>query len=122
MFVKLVRLSRDAELRNINGNTVLKVNAAYDIGRGDNKKGQFIDLTMWGSQTEKLLQYLTKGKQLLIHADDIEPYYYNEKAYLRGKLLSLEFVAQAKTQDAHNESKSNGYQKQSNNLDDDLPF
>ncbi len=122
MFVKLVRLSRDAELRTIKDNTVLKVNAVYDIGRGDSKKGQFIDLTMWGNNAVKLAEYLTKGKQLLIHADDIEPYCHNDKAYLRGKLLSIEFVAQAKTQDAHNEAKSNGYQRQNNDLDDELPF
>lgn len=123
MFVKLVRLSRDAELKNVNGKPLLNVNVVYDVGYGDNKKGQFLDLAMFDNQAEKLAPHLTKGKQIVIRADDINVHEHNGKAYLKGTLLSLEFVAQqAKTQDAHNESKSNGYQRQNNGLDGDLPF
>lgn len=124
MFVKLVRLSRDAELKNVNGKPLLNVNVVYDVGYGDNKKGQFLDLAMFGNQAEKLAQHLTKGKQIVIRADDINVHEYKGKAYLKGTLLSIEFVAQAKTQDAHNNAKSNGYQSQNNNFDDnsDLPF
>jgi len=122
MFVKLVRLSRDAELKNVNGKSLLNVNVVYDVGYGDNKKGQFLDLAMFGNQAEKLAPHLTKGKQIVIRADDINIHEHNGKAYLKGTLLSLEFVAQAKTQDAHNEAKSNGYQRQNNDLDDELPF
>ena len=122
MLVKLVRLSRDAELKNINGKPLLNVNVVYDVGYGDNKKGQFLDLAMFGNQAEKLAPHLTKGKQIVIRADDINIHEHNGKSYLKGTLLSIEFVAQAKTQDAHNEAKSNGYQRQNNDLDNDLPF
>jgi single-strand DNA-binding protein len=120
MFVKLVRLSRDAELKNVNGRSLLNVNCVYDVGYGDNKKGQFLDLAMWGSQAEKLAPHLTKGKQIVVRADDIHIHEHNGKGYLKGTLLSIEFVAQAKAQDSHNEAKSNGYQPQT--IDDDLPF
>ncbi len=118
MFVKLVRLSRDAELKNINGKPLLNVNVVYDVGYGDNKKGQFLDLAMFGNQAEKLAQHLTKGKQIVVRVDDIHIHEHNSKGYRKGTLLSLEFVAQAKTQD----EKNNGYQRQNHDLDDDLPF
>lgn len=123
MFVKLVRLSRDAELKSVNNKPLLNVNCVYDVGYGDNKKGQFLDLAMWGNQAEKLAPHLIKGKQIVVRVDDIYIHEHNSKGYLKGTLLSIEFVAQAKTQDSHSQTKSNDYQNQSSNFDDsNLPF
>jgi len=122
MLVKLVRLSRDAELKNVNNKPLLNVNCVYDVGYGDNKKGQFLDLAMWGNQAEKLAPHLTKGKQIVVRVDDIHIHEHNGKGYLKGTLLSIEFVAQAKSQDANNSANSNGYQRQNNDLDNSLPF
>ena len=129
MFVKLVRIGRDAELRATqSGKSVLSVSVVYDVGYGENKKSQWLNLVMFGAQAEKVVHHFTKGKQIVVRVDDIHIDEYNGKSSLKGTLLSFEFVQGAKTQqqDAHNEQKSNGYQsqrtQQSNDLDDGLPF
>lgn len=124
MFVKLVRIGKDAELKQSNsGKSFLSLSVVYDIGYGENKQSQWMSLVMFGAQAEKLAQHLTKGKQIVIRADELRTEVYQEKAYLKGMLLSVEFVSSGKQegqQDAHNTQKSNGYQRQ--DLDDDLPF
>ena len=127
MFIKLVRIGKDAELKQSNsGKSFLSLSVVYDIGYGENKQSQWMSLVMFGQQTEKLAQHLTKGKQIVIRADELRTEVYQEKAYLKGTLLSVEFVSSGKqdapAQDSHNTHKGNGYQKQSQDLDDDLPF
>ena len=127
MFIKLVRIGKDAELKQSNsGKSFLSLSVVYDIGYGENKQSQWVSLVMFGSQTEKLAQHLTKGKQIVIRADELRTEVYQEKAYLKGTLSSVEVVSSGKqdapAQDSHNTHKGNGYQKQSQDLDDDLPF
>lgn len=124
MFVKLVRIGKDAELKQSNsGKSFLSLSVVYDIGYGENKQSQWMSLVMFGAQAEKLAQHLTKGKQIVVRVDELRTEVYQEKAYLKGTLLGVEFVSSGKQegqQDAHNTQKSNGYQRQ--DLDDDLPF
>ena len=126
MFIKLVRIGKDAELKQSNsGKSFLSLSVVYDIGYGENKQSQWMSLVMFGAQAEKLAQHLTKGKQIVIRADELRTEVYQEKAYLKGTLLSVEFVSSGKQesqQDSKKKKKSNGYQKQSQDLDDDLPF
>ena len=126
MFIKLVRIGKDAELKQSNsGKSFLSLSVVYDIGFGENKTSQWMSLVMFGAQAEKLAQHLTKGKQIVIRADELRTEVYQEKAYLKGTLLSVEFVSSGKQdapQDSHNTQKSNGYQKQQFDDDSDLPF
>ena len=126
MFIKLVRIGKDAELKQSNsGKSFLSLSVVYDIGYGENKQSQWMSLVMFGAQAEKLAQHLTKGKQIVIRADELRTEVYQEKAYLKGTLLSVEFVSSGKQdapQDSHNTQKSNGYQKQQFDDDSDLPF
>ena len=122
MFIKLVRIGKDAELKQSNsGKSFLSLSVVYDIGFGKNKQSQWMSLVMFGAQAEKLAQHLTKGKQIVIRADELRTEVYQEKAYLKSTLLSVEFVSSGK-QDAPAQDSHNGYQKQSQDLDDDLPF
>ena len=126
MFIKLVRIGKDAELKQSNsGKSFLSLSVVYDIGYGENKQSQWMSLVMFGAQAEKLAQHLTKGKQIVIRADELRTEVYQEKAYLKGTLSSVEFVSSGKQdapQDSHNTQKSNGYQKQQFDDDSDLPF
>lgn len=73
MFTKLVRIGRDAELKTTaSGKSVIGLACVYDIGWGENKKGQWIEVSIWGKQAEGLAPFLLKGKQIVISADDIE--------------------------------------------------
>ena len=114
MFIKLVRIGKDAELKQSNsGKSFLSLSVVYDIGFGENKTSQWMSLVMFGAQAEKLAQHLTKGKQIVIRADELRTEVYQEKAYLKGTLSSVEVVSSGKqdapAQDSHNTHKSNGY-------------
>ena len=127
MFIKLVRIGKDAELKHSQGGKFfLNLSVVYDIGYGENKQSQWMSLVMFGQRAEKIVQHLTKGKQIVIRADELRTEVYQEKAYLKGTLLGVEFVSSGKqdapAQDSHNTQKSNGYQKQQFDDDDGLPF
>ena len=56
MFIKLVRIGKDAELKQSHkgGKSFLSLSVVYD-GYGENKQNQFVSLVMFGvSQAEKL--------------------------------------------------------------------
>lgn len=123
MLIKLVRIGKDAEVKNVNGKPLLNVSAAYDYCYGDNKKTQWLNLTMFGQQAEKLAPHLTKGKQIVIRADDVHIEEYNEKSYLKATLQSIEFVSDGNRQQQHQPEQPRQRQAPPpSGLDDDLPF
>ena len=129
MFCKLVRIGKDAELRNANGKPVLSVSVVYDVGWGQNKKSQWLNLAMWGSQAEKVVEHFSKGKQIVVRVDDLHIDEYNGKSSLKGTLVSFEFVQDGKRQDesmnfgekpVQSARQPTQRQAQTNNIDDDL--
>lgn len=93
MFAKLVRLGRDAELKYTqNQKAVTSLACVYDIGWGDNKKSQWIEVALWGKQAESLTPYLTKGKQIVVYADDIELEEYQKNDGSTGSKLKARAV------------------------------
>lgn len=139
MFSKLVRIGKDTELRfTANGKAVATINAVYDVGWGDNKRGQWIECALWGKQAEALTQYLTKGKQIVIYADDleIESYEHNGKtgSKLKCRVVNVDLTSGGEKQEertvrggidrtptvAKKETvQDNGF---SDDFDDDIPF
>lgn len=99
MFTKLVRLGRDAELRYTPSNkAVTSLACVYDVGFGENKKSQWIDVSLWGKQAEALAPYLTKGKQIVVCADDIEIEQYNKNdgtvgVKLKGRAINIDLTS-----------------------------
>ena len=73
MFIKLIRLGKDAELNTTTSNKqVLNFSGAYDVGYGDNKRTQWIECAMWGDRGAAIQQYMVKGAQVVIYGDDVE--------------------------------------------------
>jgi len=125
MFTKLVRIGKSAELRSANGKNVLSVSVVYDVGWGQNKKSQWLNLAMWGAQAEKVVEHFSKGKQIVVRVDDLHIDEYNGKSSLKGTLVSFEFVQDGKRDNAPQEQSASRQQRQapvSNDLEDDLPF
>lgn len=127
MFCKLVRIGKSAELRSANGKPVLSVSVVYDVGWGQNKKSQWLNLAMWGAQAEKVVEHFSKGKQIVVRVDDLYVDDYNGKSSLKGTLVSFEFVQDGKRQEKSDESMNYGNAghpmhrpAQTNNIDDDL--
>ena len=106
MFSKVINVGRDAVLRQAGSTSVFNLIGAYSVGFGDKKKTQWIELSCWGKQAEALAQYVVKGAQFCVHADDICIESYTKECgtvlpKLVGKLVALEFCssnAQSATQ------------------------
>ena len=104
------RLTRDAELNFIGATGIPKITFSLAVERNyqkdkNNKKVDFINCEMLGQHTEKLCQYVNKGKAILIEGElNIEQYEKNgeKRSYTKVKVDRLEFLSSN-----NNENKSN---------------
>ena len=125
------RLVKDAELGFIGSTGTPKMTFTLAVERNyqkdkNNKKVDFINCEMLGQHTEKLSQYVTKGKAILVEGElNIDNYEKDgeKKSFTKVKVDRLEFLAG----NSNNENKANanaleytGFQQIDDN--DDIPF
>ena len=125
------RLVKDAELGFIGSTGTPKITFSLAVERNyqkdkNNKKVDFINCEMLGQHTEKLSQYVTKGKAILVEGElNIDNYEKDgeKKSFTKVKVDRLEFLAG----NSNNENKANanaleytGFQQIDDN--DDIPF
>lgn len=61
------RLVADAELKFLPaGTSVLEMRVAFDQGFGDQKKGGFVAVKMFGERAGKIANWCTKGREVMI--------------------------------------------------------
>ena len=117
------RLTKDAELSFLPGIGTPKIVFTLCVERNyqkdkNNKKVDFIPMEMIGSHTEKLAQYLTKGKMIgavgELHIDQYEKDG-AKKSFTKVKVDRLEFLGGGKAE-------GSTPPKFDPVLDDDLPF
>ena len=117
------RLTKDAELSFLPGIGTPKIAFTLCVERNyqkdkNNKKVDFIPMEMIGSHTEKLAQYLTKGKMIGIVGElHIDQYEKDgaKKSFTKVKVDRLEFLGGGKAE-------GTAPPKFDPILDDDLPF
>ena len=117
------RLTKDAELSFLPGTGTPKVTFTLAVDRNynkdkNNKKTDFIPMEMIGRHTEKLSQYLTKGKMVLTIGElNIDQYEKDgqKKSFTKVKVDRLEFLGGGKAE-------GTTPPKFDPVLDDDLPF
>ena len=98
------RLTKDAELSFLPGTGTPKVTFTLAVDRNyqkdkNNKKVDFIPMEMIGSHTEKLAEYLTKGKMILTIGElNIDQYEKDgqKKSFTKVKVERLEFLGGGK--------------------------
>lgn len=144
MLIKLMRLGKDAELRYTQaGDPVLDLNLAYNYGRKDEngkQPTQWVRASLWGQRAEKVAQYMTKGKAIVAHVDDLHVREWNKDdggtGYsLEGRLAHFEFAGggrdegngqsqQARQSPPRQQSPATGGGSSDGGggFDDDLPF
>ena len=122
------RVTRDAELSYIPNAGVPKLSFGLAVERNyqkdkNNKKVDFISCEMIGQHTEKLCQYVTKGKAILVEGElNIDNYEKDgeRRSFTKVKVDRLEFLAG----NSNNENKANAntleFQEVGN--DEDIPF
>ena len=105
------RACKDAELGFIGATGTPKMTFSLAVERAyqkdkNNKKVDFINCEMLGQHTEKLCQYVNKGKAMLVEGElNIEQYEKNgeKRSYTKVKVDRLEFLSNSN----NNENKSN---------------
>ena len=125
------RTTKDAELGFIGATGTPKMTFTLAVERNyqkdkNNKKVDFINCEMLGQHTEKLCQYVTKGKSILIEGElNIDQYEKDgeKRSYTKVKVDRLEFLAGSN----NTESKSNDKVLEFDNFqevgnDEDIPF
>ena len=122
------RLTRDAEIGYIGATGTPKMAFSIAVERNyqkdkDNKKVDFINCEMLGQRTEKLSQYVTKGKAILVEGElNIDNYEKDgeKKSFTKVKVDRLEFLAG----NSNNENKANANTLEFQEVDDndDIPF
>ena len=124
------RTTKDAELGFIGATGTPKMTFTLAVERNyqkdkNNKKVDFINCEMLGQHTEKLCQYVTKGKSILIEGElNIDQYEKDgeKRSYTKVKVDRLEFLAGSNNA----ESKSNDKVLEFDNFqevgNDDIPF
>ena len=124
------RTTKDSELGFIGTTGTPKMTFTLAVERNyqkdkNNKKVDFINCEMLGQYTEKLCQYVTKGKSILIEGElNIDQYEKDgeKRSYTKVKVDRLEFLAGSN----NTESKSNDKVLEFDNFqevgNDDIPF
>ena len=125
------RTTKDSELGFIGTTGTPKMTFTLAVERNyqkdkNNKKVDFINCEMLGQYTEKLCQYVTKGKSILIEGElNIDQYEKDgeKRSYTKVKVDRLEFLAGSN----NTESKSNDKVLEFDNFqevgnDEDIPF
>ena len=105
------RLTRDAELGFIGATGTPKMSFSIAVERNyqkdkNNKKVDFINCEMLGQHTEKLCQYVNKGKAILVEGElNIDNYEKDgeKRSFTKVKVDRLEFLSSSN----NNENKSN---------------
>jgi len=109
MFCKLIRLTRDSELRTTqSGKQVLGVSGAYDVGYGDNKRVQYVDFALWEDRGVKAAPHFLKGTAIVVYVDDlyVDPYIKKNGelgSNLKGRIVSFDFAGKSEkpAQESH---------------------
>lgn len=143
------RVGNDIELRyTTSGKAVTEVNLAVDDGWGENKKTAWIGVTIWGATAELAAKAVHKGDRLGITGRITQEEWEDKQTGKKQRKTKVTCEAMhliepkrdgQPQQDAHNQSKANGYQpqlpqgrqsspgmppapNQTNGDDDDIPF
>ena len=119
------RLVKDAEMSFLPGTGMPKITFTLAVDRAyqkdkNNKKVDFIPAEMIGKHVEKLAQYLTKGKQILVIGElNIDQYEKDgtKKSFTKVKVDRLEFLGGGKQEDHDPTGKFKEVL-----MDEDLPF
>ena len=125
------RTTKDAELGFIGATGTpkmtftLAVERNYQKDKKNNKKVDFINCEMLGQYTEKLCQYVTKGKSILIEGElNIDQYEKDgeKRSYTKVKVDRLEFLAGSNNTESKSNDKVLEFDKFQEVGNDDIPF
>ena len=122
------RLTKDAELKQLQNNTVCNFDVACNIGYGDRKKTIYFRCDLWNKRAESLHSYLTKGIQVFVTGELSTEEYTNKngdiKTNLKCRINDLTFGAESRNNEKIQSTEQNNEKIQQDPIidDDEIPF
>ena len=122
------RLTKDAELKQLQNNTVCNFDVACNTGYGDRKKTIYFRCDLWNKRAESLHSYLTKGIQVFVSGELSTEEYTNKngdiKTNLKCRINDLTFGAESRNNEKIQSSEQNNEKIQQDPTidDDEIPF
>ena len=110
-------LGRDAETREAGQTTVTSFSIAVTDKRAD--RTNWFSCSLWGTRGEKLAQYLTKGKAVIV-TGGFTTREHNEKQYLEVNVNDLSFLGSGS--EASSSTPVSTAPVAGEPADDDIPF
>ena len=124
------RTCKDAELGFIGATGTPKMTFTLAVERNyqkdkNNKKVDFINCEMLGQHTEKLVQYITKGKSILVEGElNIDQYTKDDekRSFTKVKVDRLEFLSGNNNTATENKPKELSFEEFQEVDNDEIPF
>ena len=122
------RLTKDAELKQLQNNTVCNFDVACNIGYGDRKKTIFFRCDLWNKRAESLHSYLRKGIQVFVSGELSTEEYTNKngdiKTNLKCRINDLTFGAESRNNEKIQSTEQTNEKIQNDPIidDDEIPF
>lgn len=122
------RLTRNSELKRVGENDVLNFSVATDHGYGDKKTTTYINCSLFGKRASTLVNYLTKGTQIVMHGELYTREYQakdgTSKTTLECRVNEIDLVGGKKDKDEGNASAKPANQDAPavDDFDDQVPF
>ena len=118
------RLTKDAELKQLQTNTVCNFDVACNIGYGDRKKTIYLRCDLWNKRAESLHSYLKKGNQVFISGELSTEEYTDKngdiKSSLKCRVNDLSFGAETRNNEKIQPTEQNNEKiQQDPTIDDD---
>lgn len=95
----------DAKVKNVNGNSVLEVTVANNVGYGEKQSTNWIRVSYW-KNAEKLANYLVKGQPVFVSGELTSNEYTTQdgrtKMQLSVRANNMDFVGKKSTESESN--------------------
>jgi single-strand DNA-binding protein len=121
-------VGKDAEHKTTGNSELCSFSVAVNVGYGDNRTTQWVDVSKWGKGAQGLAGILRKGSRVAV-TGELSLREYNGKTYLQCRadnvtILSTPEVSGADRDRQHRDSLGSGPKPSSggyDDLDDDIP-
>jgi single-strand DNA-binding protein len=124
--IGIVRIGNEPVIRYTADNKpVLDISLAYNYGRkkpDGSQSTQWVSGTLWGERAEKIVNYLKKGNQILVHLEDLHIDLFTKKdgtagSKLKARITEIELISNQKA-----EEPAQAQATTFNDIEDDIPF
>ena len=111
------RVTKNAEVKQFDTNSVVNFSVAVDDGYGENKSTLFFDCEYYRTG---IADYLVKGTPV-VAVGELKTREYNGKTYLKVKVQDIQMMGKAASS-SYSTTQQNDQTQTNQDMDDEIPF